>query len=371
MTHVSMTVNGDVVEADIEPRTHLGDFLREHRFLTGTHLGCEHGICGACTVQIDGASSRSCIALAVACDGADVRTVEGFDDDPLMRKLREAFTREHALQCGYCTPGMLISAHDLVRRLPEADEDIIRREMEGNLCRCTGYVGIVRAVASVVGDPLAVAEVPRADSTVVEIQAHEPATVLRVDLPADASRLLQSFRISQPVGDVWNLFRDIEAVATCMPGAEVTDVSAEGQVTGRINVGLGPIRAGFGGRADVRFDDTTKSGIVIGSGNDGATGSGALGEVTFALADEGGATRVDLEIAYSLSGALAQFGRGDLAAGVAQGLINQFAANLELRLAGETIVSDATSLDAGSLVWQSFKGWVRKLFWRGLTTRGQ
>ena len=362
MTRVSMTINGDVVEADIEPRVHLGDFLREHRFLTGTHLGCEHGICGACTVQIDGATSRSCITLAVACDGADVRTVEGFDDDPLMRKLRDAFTREHALQCGYCTPGMLISARDLVRRLPEADDNTIRCEMEGNLCRCTGYVGIVRAVASVVGDPLAVAEEPRVEPHVAEIQADEPATTLRIDLPADASRLSQRFRISQAVGDVWNLFRDIEAVAACMPGAEVTDVSVEGQVTGRINVGLGPIRAGFGGRADVQFDDTTKSGTVTGSGNDGATGSGALGEVTFALVDDGGATRVDLEIAYSLSGALAQFGRGDLAAGVAQGLINQFAANLERRLAGETIVNDASSLNVGSLVWQSLRGWLRKLF---------
>ena len=146
MTHVSMTVNGDVVEADIEPRTHLGDFLREHRFLTGTHLGCEHGICGACTVQIDGASSRSCIALAVACDGADVRTVEGFDDDPLMRKLREAFTREHALQCGYCTPGMVMSAIELVEKNKGLTEQQIREGLEGNICRCTGYHNIVKSV---------------------------------------------------------------------------------------------------------------------------------------------------------------------------------------------------------------------------------
>ena len=103
-------------EAEVTPRTHLADFLREHLLLTGTHIGCEHGICGACTVEIDGEIARSCITYAVACDGADVRTIEGFDDDALMARLRQAFTEEHALQCGYCTPGMLVAARDLVRR---------------------------------------------------------------------------------------------------------------------------------------------------------------------------------------------------------------------------------------------------------------
>ena len=114
--------------------------------LTGTHLGCEHGVCGACTVLVDGVPARSCITYAVACDGAEVTTIEGLDDDEIMRELRAAFTREHALQCGYCTPGMLVSARDIVLRLPNADEHDIRVAMSGNLCRCTGYVGIVRAM---------------------------------------------------------------------------------------------------------------------------------------------------------------------------------------------------------------------------------
>ena len=150
---LSLTVNGRLVEATVEPRMHLADFLRDVLHLTGTHLGCEHGVCGACTVVIDGAPMRSCIAYAVACDGADVRTIEGFDDDPLMRALRHAFARHHALQCGYCTPGMLITAHDIVQRLPRADEARVRRELSGNLCRCTGYVGIVQAVRSVLDTP--------------------------------------------------------------------------------------------------------------------------------------------------------------------------------------------------------------------------
>jgi aerobic carbon-monoxide dehydrogenase small subunit len=149
MKHIALTVNGKPVQADVEPRTHLADFLRESQGLTGTNLGCEHGVCGACTLEIDGAPSRSCIAFAAACDGAAVRTIEGFDDDPVMERLRAAFTAEHALQCGYCTPGMLITARDIVTRLPGADEARIRKELSGNLCRCTGYVGIVRAIQRV------------------------------------------------------------------------------------------------------------------------------------------------------------------------------------------------------------------------------
>ena len=150
---LSLTVNGRPVEAAVEPRMHLADFLRDVLRLTGTHLGCEHGVCGACTVLIDGAPARSCIAYAITCDGADVRTIEGFDHDPLMQALRHSFTRHHALQCGYCTPGMLITSHDIVRRLPEADEARVREELSGNLCRCTGYVGIVEAVGAVLAEP--------------------------------------------------------------------------------------------------------------------------------------------------------------------------------------------------------------------------
>ena len=146
---IALTVNGQAVTGEVEPRLQLADFLREHLYLTGTHLGCEHGVCGACTVEIDGAPARSCIAYAVACDGSQVRTIEGYDDDPVMTQLREAFSAEHALQCGYCTPGMLVTARDIVTRLPDADEARIRRELSGNLCRCTGYVGIVRAIQSV------------------------------------------------------------------------------------------------------------------------------------------------------------------------------------------------------------------------------
>src|SRR5688500_7895071 len=152
MRTVRLTVNGRPVAAEVEPRTHLADFLRESQLLTGTHLGCEQGVCGACTVLIDGAPARSCITYALACEGAEITTIEGLDDDEVTRELRAAFSREHGLQCGYCTPGMLVSARDIVTRLPEADERRVRLELSGNLCRCTGYVGIVRAVCAVLDE---------------------------------------------------------------------------------------------------------------------------------------------------------------------------------------------------------------------------
>ena len=149
---VNLTINGKSVSAQVEPRTSLADFLRDHLLLTGTHIGCEHGVCGACTVSIDGAPARSCISFVLACEGAQVRTIEGFDDDASMAALRAAFTAEHALQCGYCTPGMLVTARDIVERLPQATESRIREELAGNLCRCTGYVGIVRAIERVLAE---------------------------------------------------------------------------------------------------------------------------------------------------------------------------------------------------------------------------
>lgn len=143
---ISATINGRPVQSSVEPRTSLADLLREELRLTATHLGCEQGVCGACTVLIDGQPARACIALAVTVDGSDIRTLEGLDEDPLMLTLKAAFHEKHGLQCGFCTPGMLISAWDLLRRKPDLSEAEIRIAISGNLCRCTGYQGIVRSI---------------------------------------------------------------------------------------------------------------------------------------------------------------------------------------------------------------------------------
>lgn len=143
---ITLTINGKPRKAWVEPRQSLADLLREEMRLTATHLGCEHGVCGACTILLNGEPARSCIALAVALDGSEVRTLEGMQDDVLMGVIKQSFHEEHGLQCGFCTPGMLISSHDLLRRKSGLDENEIRIAMSGNLCRCTGYQGIVRSI---------------------------------------------------------------------------------------------------------------------------------------------------------------------------------------------------------------------------------
>ena len=147
MTALRLRVNGTAVADDVPARLSLADWLRERRNLTGTHLGCEHGVCGACTVLVEGEPARACLMLAVACDGRAVETIEGFADDPTMARLRDSFHRHHALQCGFCTPAMLITARDLIRRGRAGSEHEIRRGLAGNICRCTGYTNIVSAIA--------------------------------------------------------------------------------------------------------------------------------------------------------------------------------------------------------------------------------
>jgi carbon-monoxide dehydrogenase small subunit len=143
---LSFTVNGEPARLRVDPRRHLGDVLREELGLTGTHLGCEHGVCGACTVRLDGAIVRSCLTLAVQCEGATVDTIEGLSDSGEVADLQEAFRNRNALQCGYCTPGMIITAQDLLRHQPNPSRDEIREHISGNYCRCTGYHAIVDAI---------------------------------------------------------------------------------------------------------------------------------------------------------------------------------------------------------------------------------
>jgi len=147
MTAIRLQINGAEVVDDVLPRLSLADFLRERRNLTGTHLGCEHGVCGACTVLLDGEPARSCLTLAVACDKRAIQTIEGFAADPVVEALRRNFHQHHALQCGYCTPAMLITARDLILRRRAGSEREIRDGLAGNICRCTGYTNIVTAIA--------------------------------------------------------------------------------------------------------------------------------------------------------------------------------------------------------------------------------
>ncbi|RTE94767.1 MULTISPECIES: 2Fe-2S iron-sulfur cluster-binding protein [Bradyrhizobium] len=359
MTTIALSVNRRAVEVVAEPRTSLADFVRDRLDLTGTHLGCEHGVCGACTVLLDGVPARSCITYAVACEGADVTTIEGLDEDEITAELRAAFTREHALQCGYCTPGMLVSARDLVLRLPDADERRIRVGLSGNLCRCTGYVGIVRAVQSVIearrarniaaladggrtilgpagsgraapgrSEPSAarMALAPAPDSVARDIiQDFTPAVVLA-----------QSFTLAHPPAKVFAMFDDIAGVASCLPGVSLRGTPSPERVEGGFRVRLGPIAAAFQGAARVERDPATLSGRILGIGNDQRSHSATQGEIRYRLLPlEGGAvTAVELSIGYTLTGMFAQVGRPGLVRDLAKRLVAEFAANLDRHMSG-------------------------------------
>jgi len=143
---ISLNVNGERIEANVLPRLNLADFIREHLKLTGTHVGCEHGVCGACTIRVNGDIVRSCLLLAVQTHNATVETIEGVSDSGEIADLQSAFRERNALQCGFCTPGMLMAAQDLLKQLPCPDREQIREHLSGNYCRCTGYQAIVDAI---------------------------------------------------------------------------------------------------------------------------------------------------------------------------------------------------------------------------------
>jgi carbon-monoxide dehydrogenase small subunit len=143
---IKFEVNGELTEVEVAPRVSLADCLRDNLRLTGTHLGCEHGVCGACTVIVNGEAVRACLMLAVEADGDSIVTVEGLSNDDALTPLQASFRRHHALQCGFCTPGMITTAHALLSEEPDADADRVREVLSGNICRCTGYIQIIKAV---------------------------------------------------------------------------------------------------------------------------------------------------------------------------------------------------------------------------------
>ncbi|WP_202682311.1 xanthine dehydrogenase family Fe-S subunit [Skermanella mucosa] len=356
MNAVTLRVNDRTVSAEVEPRTHLADFLREDQLLTGTHVGCEHGVCGACTLMVDGRPVRSCLTFAASCADAEVRTIESFDEDPLMGRLRAAFSRRHALQCGFCTPGMLVTAYDIVRRLPDADEVRIREELAGNLCRCTGYAGIVEAIRDVLADPVpaAVQPIPRTGP--------EPRTVAsgrtRADPPVapdpasrfpdpfgaieDGVTLGRSIPFDLPPDRLWELVKRIDAVVACLPGAKLAGPPEGDVLDGTFMVAIGPIRATFAGKAAVGFDEAARSGTVRGRGGDTRSRSSADGAMDFRVVPDGsGGSRVEVELTYRLKGPLAQFGRPAIVSGVIDRLLSDFAANFSALARGEPAAAAA------------------------------
>lgn len=374
MTRVNFTLNGNAVSAEVEPRTHLADFIREHLRLTGTHLACEQGACGACTVTIDGEIARSCTTFAVACEGADVRTIEGFETDLLMAALRAAFTAEHGLQCGFCTPGMIITARDMIRRLGSIDNARIRVELSGNLCRCTGYAGIVRAIRRVMDELPAdirapVGPAPAPKPVLPPAPSAKPATAVPAPTTAakagGGARIAQGFILPQAPDAVWAFFADLPRVAACLPGAELVDYAGGDKVKGRVTAKIGPISAAFAGDADIARDDARRAGTIKGKGRDSKSGSSATGEVEYTVRAEGAGTRVDVAISFALSGPLAQFGRSGLVRDFVARMIAVFAANVQAALSGAAPEPGQREFHAVSfalaVLWNRIKGMFARL----------
>ncbi len=359
MKTIQIQVNGHSSSQQVAPRTHLGDFLRDQLQLTGTHLGCEHGVCGACTVLVDGAPVRSCITYAVACDGQSVTTIEGYGQDPVMRRLRDAFTVHHALQCGYCTPGMLASARDIVLRLPDADEERVRIELAGNICRCTGYMGIVAAIMSVLRD---LSQNPDSEINLLRSGKHalhasvgsattqherfegfsaqessratESQQVMTDAAPAatdsktTGTKVDGFFEVSCSADEVWTFMTDLRRVAACLPGAQVDEMSGA-EVTGSVAVKFGPMSASFKGRAKLELDAQNRTAVLRGSGQDALSQSRATGDVLYRVERvDQASTKVFVELTYVLQGPLAQFSRSGLVQEFVRRMIADFGRNV-------------------------------------------
>jgi carbon-monoxide dehydrogenase small subunit len=312
---------------------------------------------------LDGEPVRSCITFAAACENREVTTIEGLENDPVMAALRTAFSAEHALQCGYCTPGMLITARDIVIRLPDADDDRIRLELAGNLCRCTGYNGIVRAIRRTLNlrlKPIATADAkkrwiaaPASQARNDGVDGSEPM----VPPPAAGPTLTQTLRIAASRETLWQALQDPALVAACVPGAEITAIE-NSRITGKIVIALGPIQGTFLGTADVTYGDFT--GMISGEGQDKISKTRLSARAEFNVTADGDTAILTLAITYSLRGALAQFARPAIVAAFAEEIASITAQNLQARLNGEAATPQR--LSAAMLLGRAILRRLKNLF---------
>jgi carbon-monoxide dehydrogenase small subunit len=394
MSEVHLSVNGTAVTLDVEPRLTLADALRHRVGLTGTHVGCEHGVCGACTVLVDGAAVRSCLLFCVQADGVEITTVEALGEVDDLHPLQEAFRRHHGLQCGFCTPGFLMSAYELLRDDAAVvhDERHLREELSGVLCRCTGYAGVVQAVREVaaahpdgvpapkaLGRPIAVRRFapPEGEQRALEMASasQEPArpSAASTDLAIPEGEPNETIDVATTISpspeDTWELLRDFAAVSRCMPGVELDADDGNDTYSGHVRVQLGPMRLSFAGAARVLERDPGRRLLrAVASGRD-ASGSGVRADVVLsAEPSDGGGSTVHARAKLYLTGRAAQFGRS-LAGDVSRQLFAEFGACVERTLTtGE--VAQPRRLAGGALAWRMFKNRFRELL-RRLISRKQ
>ncbi len=385
MNEVTLTVNGTEVTLEVEPRLTLADALRHRLGLTGTHLGCEHGVCGACTVLVDGAAARSCLLFCVQADGAEITTVEALGTVDDMHPLQQAFRHRHGLQCGFCTPGFLISAYELLRdgNAGLDDERYLREQLSGVLCRCTGYAGIVEAVREVaaahprgvpppkrLGVPITVLRSvpPSGEEHALAVASSEPPATAAArqssELAIPQGRPNEAIEVTTTISpapeETWKLLSDFKSMSRCMPGVELDSEEAQDTYSGHVRVHLGPMRLDFAGGARVLERDAERRRLrAVASGRD-ASGSGVQADVVLrADAAGSGGTSLAAEAKLYLSGRAAQFGRS-LAGDVSRQLFAEFGKCVERTLiTGEA--AQPRRLAGAALGWRLFKMRLRSL----------
>jgi xanthine dehydrogenase YagT iron-sulfur-binding subunit len=375
MTEVSFTVNGTQVSVEVQPRLTLADVLREDLHLTGTRLGCEHGVCGACTVIVDGRAVRSCLTYCVQVDGADVLTVEGLGGPESLHPLQEAFQKHHALQCGFCTSGFLMSAYELLREGADPDDPDLSQKLSGVLCRCTGYAGVVTAVREVAssypdGVPAAhnlkkgVLQTRRRSGESDGIQRRQdddakgPVSRLDLSVPeGEPTTVVEvATTISSSPDEAWSLLSDLKRVGRCLPGVELTDELASDTFAGRAGLHLGPMRLDFAGAVRVaERDEPSRTLRAVAAGED-RSGSSVRADLRFRASPDGSQTAITATGRLFLTGKAAQFGRS-IAGDVSRSLFEQFARAVDAELSG----AQASDANLG----------LRRVAWRMLAARAR
>jgi carbon-monoxide dehydrogenase small subunit len=400
LAETRMTVNGVPVVVRLPARVTLADALRDHLGLTGTHLGCEHGICGMCTVLVDGAAARACLLFACQLEGAGIVTVEGLGRPGELHPLQEAFGEQHALQCGFCTPGFLMSAYDLLSRRPGVTGGELPGELSGVLCRCTGYRNILTAVGQVAGayrdgglpaprncgaaalarrtPRSAAVAAPAGEEVIVGAVPGAPATggapaaeasgpdVAEVRVPQGPPAFVAEVAstLAASPDDVWRVLGDVRMVARCLPGAELTDDLGGDRYRGRARVGAGPVRLSFTGLAQVAERDArARTMRVLAQGSD-AGGGQTQADIRVTADADGAGCRLTAEARVYLSGRIAQFGRA-LAGDVSRRLFEQFATAVEQAvISGEAPPARPVPPSALRILAGALAGRLRALFRR-------
>lgn len=352
---VSFTVNGRPATVDVAPRVTLSDALRDHLGLTGTHIGCEHGVCGMCTVVVDGDAARACLLLACQMEGAEILTVEGLGKQDDLHPLQASFSDHHALQCGFCTPGMLMSSYDLLRHEPGIPAEELPEQMSGVLCRCTGYRHIMDAVADVsdsypdgIPAPRNCAEAALLPRTSTggrsaadgdhEVAAATGPGEIHVPQSEPTVTIDVTSGVTAGVDELWVVIDDTERMARCLPGAELVADFGDDKYQGRIQVALGPVKLSFLGDIHVIERDPVTHSLRALAQADDPSGGTVQGVVHLKVDPSGEGSIIRAHAEMHMTGRIAQFGRS-LAGDVSKDMFSQFTAALDATARGEEPVA--------------------------------